>query len=100
MLQTEDADAKIRINMYNAPDRVYTANCVRLVSTNHYSQQGVVHMLDGVMKPATKTISQLLESEPHFSSFRNRTFTFPLCWLDPLQSPFIHLPKSSADLVE
>jgi hypothetical protein len=33
-------------------------------------------MLDGVMKPATKTIAQLLESEPHFSSFRKRNFIF------------------------
>jgi hypothetical protein len=71
-LDTEDSEAKIRINMYNAPARIYTANCVRLVSTNNYAHQGVIHMLDGVMKPATKTIAQLLESEPHFSSFRKR----------------------------
>nr|CAH0107340.1 unnamed protein product [Daphnia galeata] len=71
LLDTEDSEAKIRINMYNAPARIYTANCVRLVSTNNYAHQGVIHMLDGVMKPATKTIAQLLESEPHFSSFRN-----------------------------
>lgn len=70
LLDTEDSEAKIRINMYNAPARIYTANCVRLVSTNNYAHQGVIHMLDGVMKPATKTIAQLLESEPHFSSFR------------------------------
>ena len=57
--------------MYNAPDRVYTANCVRMVSMNHYSQQGIVHMLDGAMKPATKTVAQLLQSEAHFESFRN-----------------------------
>lgn len=62
----------MRINIYHAPDRVYTANCVRLVSVNHYSQHGVVHMLDGVVKPATKTIAQLLEAEPQFSSFRKR----------------------------
>ena len=72
LLNTEDPDAKIRINIYNTPDRVYTANCVRLVSTNNYAQQGVVHMLDGAMKPATKTIAQLIDSEPHFSSFRKR----------------------------
>ncbi|KAI9559121.1 hypothetical protein GHT06_015910 [Daphnia sinensis] len=70
LLETENSQAKIRINMYNAPARIYTANCVRLVSTNNYAHQGVIHMLDGVMKPATKTIAQLLESEPHFSSFR------------------------------
>ncbi|EFX82642.1 hypothetical protein DAPPUDRAFT_302377 [Daphnia pulex] len=70
LLETENSEAKIRINMYNAPARIYTANCVRLVSTNNYAHQGVIHMLDGVMKPATKTIAQLLESEPHFSSFR------------------------------
>lgn len=70
LLDTEDPDAKIRINLYSAPSRVYTANCVRLVSSNNYAQQGVIHMLDGVMKPATKTIAQLLEDEPHFSSFR------------------------------
>lgn len=48
---------------------------MRLVSTNNYAQQGVIHMLDGVMKPATKTIAQLLEEEPHFSSFRKREFS-------------------------
>lgn len=31
-------------------------------------------MLNGVMKPATKTIAQLLEDEPHFSNFRARQF--------------------------
>lgn len=73
MLATEDGDAKIRINMYNIPGRVYTANCVRLVSVNNYAQSGVVHMLDGVMKPATQTIAQLLSSEG-FSSFQKREY--------------------------
>lgn len=76
ILETENSQANIRINLYNAPGRIYTANCVRLVSTNNYAQQGVIHMLDGVMKPATKTIGQLLESEPHFSSFRKCKNTF------------------------
>ena len=74
LLDTEDGESKIRINLYNTPDRIYTANCVRLVSTNHFSSEGVVHMLNGVMKPAVKTIAQLLEDEPHFSSFRHRQF--------------------------
>lgn len=70
LLDTEDGQAKIRINLYKTPDRIYTANCVRLVSSNHFSSEGIVHMLNGVMKPAVKTIAQLLEEEPHFSSFR------------------------------
>ena len=74
LLDTEDGQAKIRINLYKTPDRIYTANCVRLVSSNHFSSEGIVHMLNGVMKPAVKTIAQLLEEEPHFSSFRERQF--------------------------
>lgn len=73
-MDTEDGQAKIRINLYKTPDRIYTANCVRLVSSNHFSSEGIVHMLNGVMKPAVKTIAQLLEEEPHFSSFRERQF--------------------------
>ncbi len=80
--------------MYNAPDRVYTANCVRMVSMNHYSQQGIVHMLDGAMKPATKTVAQLLQSEAHFESFRNCEW-FLKSTLKVLGNVHYSLPKFS-----
>lgn len=37
-------------------------------------------MLDGAMKPATKTIAQLLDEEPHFSSFRKRKSIYQSEW--------------------
>jgi len=96
LLDTEDGESKIRINLYNTPDRIYTANCVRLVSTNHFSSEGVVHMLNGVMKPAVKTIAQLLEDEPHFSSFRHLLSTQNMDSLDQPGKLTVFAPTDDA----
>ena len=35
------------------------ANCARLVSSDHFSSNGVVHMVDRVIQPARHTIGRL-----------------------------------------
>ena len=39
------------------------ANCARLVSSDHFSSNGVVHMVDRVIQPARHTIGMLGKSE-------------------------------------
>ena len=77
----EEGDTKLRITMYNTyPKKVINilisysvysdsclinyptafqtvmANCARLVSSDHFSSNGVVHMVDRVIQPARHTI--------------------------------------------
>ena len=39
------------------------ANCARLVSSDHFSSNGVVHMVDRVIQPARHTIGRLARVE-------------------------------------
>ena len=57
----------IRINVYNNPKRVVTANCAPIVSANNYATNGMVHILDRVMPIANQSIGQIIESDPRFS---------------------------------
>ena len=55
----EDGATKLRITMYNTyPKKTVMANCGRLVSSDHYSSNGVVHMVDRVIQPAKHTIGE------------------------------------------
>ena len=55
----EGGDTKLRITMYNTyPKKTVMANCARLVSSDHFSSNGVVHMVDRVIQPAKHTIGK------------------------------------------
>ena len=56
----EGGDTKLRITMYNTyPKKTVMANCARLVSSDHFSSNGVVHMVDRVIQPARHTIGKV-----------------------------------------
>ena len=45
------------------PTKTVMANCARLVSADHYSENGVVHMVDRVIQPARHTIGEIIEND-------------------------------------
>ena len=64
---TEINKSKVRINVYNSyPEKTIMVNCARVTSSDHYTTNGVVHMVDKVILPATKTISEIIESDVQF----------------------------------
>ena len=62
---------KIRMTVYNTyPQRAVMANCAKVTSRDHYSKNGVVHIVDKVMMPATKTLREMVESDVQLSSLK------------------------------
>ncbi|KAG0696672.1 Transforming growth factor-beta-induced protein ig-h3 [Chionoecetes opilio] len=57
----------LRINTYSTVPAAATVNCARMVSVNQHSVNGVVHSIDKVLQPVTKTLAELLKSDPRFS---------------------------------
>lgn len=54
--------------MYPAPgERLVTANCARLTSINNYATNGVVHVVDRMIRPVTKTLAELLAQDNQFT---------------------------------
>lgn len=61
----------IRMTVYNTyPQRAVMANCAKVTSRDHYSTNGVVHIVDKVMMPATKTLKEMVETDIQLSSLR------------------------------
>merc|ERR1719225_1145035 len=53
----------IRMTVYNTyPQRAVMANCAKVMSRDHYSTNGVVHIVDKVMMPATKSLKEMIET--------------------------------------
>ena len=46
------------------------ANCAKVTSRDHYSQNGVVHIVDKVMMPATKSLKEMVETDVQLSSLK------------------------------
>ena len=64
--------AKIRLTVYNTfPHKLAMANCARVTSSDHMARDGLVHMVDKVLLPATKNVVDLMRSELKTGSFLN-----------------------------
>jgi len=64
--------SKIRLTVYNTfPQKVVMANCARVTSSDHMARDGLVHMVDKVLLPATKNVVDLMRSELKTGSFLN-----------------------------
>lgn len=59
--------ATLRINTYSTVPPAATVNCARMVSVNQHSTRGVVHSIDKVLQPVTKSLAELITSDPQFS---------------------------------
>merc|ERR550532_3768107 len=62
----------IRLTVYNTfPQKALMANCARVTSSDHMARDGLVHMVDKVLLPATKNVVDLMHSELKTGSFLN-----------------------------
>ncbi|XP_067125322.1 transforming growth factor-beta-induced protein ig-h3-like [Centruroides vittatus] len=57
----------IRTNMFFVPEKIITANCVRVVAVNNYAKNGVVHIVEKVLPRPTRTLAGIVSSHPQFS---------------------------------
>lgn len=62
----------LRVNTYSTLPPTATINCARIVGINQHSANGVVHTIDRVLRPVTRTLAELVESRPEFSILRQR----------------------------
>jgi len=71
LVDTEASEnGKIRMNVYNTfPQKVIMANCAKIISRNNYANNGIVHMVDKVIVPATHTVGQIISEDLGFEQF-------------------------------
>merc|ERR1719206_1618806 len=63
-------NGKIRMNVYNTlPQKVIMANCVKIISRNNFATNGIVHMVDKVIVPATHTVGEIISEDLGFEQF-------------------------------
>ncbi|XP_063600232.1 transforming growth factor-beta-induced protein ig-h3-like [Penaeus indicus] len=60
----------LRVNTYSTLPPSATINCARIVGVNQHSSSGIVHTIDKVLRPVTRTLAELVESRPEFSILR------------------------------
>ncbi|TDG46876.1 hypothetical protein AWZ03_006760 [Drosophila navojoa] len=76
LLESELTGQKIRINTYQLPPGLgpepyrYAANCVPIVQHDKLSEQALVHTLDGVLKPLTKNVMDIIRERADMSIMR------------------------------
>jgi len=76
LLHTADDNSTIRINKYFGVTRpvIVTANCARVTKGDIPSTNGIVHIVDRVLRPVPKdrTLATIVESDPQLSTLRTR----------------------------
>lgn len=72
ILSSENNDGPIRINIYPTPnlERMITANCARVKKGNNLAQNGIVHVVDGVVAPAIQSIEEIVNDSGKLSSLK------------------------------
>ncbi|XP_060082229.1 transforming growth factor-beta-induced protein ig-h3-like [Ylistrum balloti] len=61
-------NSKIRINFYdNTGTRIMLANCQRVTSADNMARNGVIHVVDQVLTPVTKSIIDIISKDPNLS---------------------------------
>ena len=46
------------------------ANCARVTSRDHYATNGIVHIVDRVILPATQTIAEIVQNDVQLRSLK------------------------------
>jgi len=71
VLKARNGASRIRINEYRTPQRVYTANCARILASNVLSKNGLVHVVDRVLPTPTQSVMDIIKSRPDLSKFKD-----------------------------
>ncbi|XP_023159048.1 transforming growth factor-beta-induced protein ig-h3 [Ceratitis capitata] len=76
LLKTQQPEQSIRINAFEVPLALggepyrFTANCIPIEKHDKLSEQGLIHTVDGVMKPVTKNVMDLIRERADMSIMR------------------------------
>lgn len=72
ILESSFESSSIRINFFptKTGERLITANCVPVRKPNIYAENGIVHLIDGVLPPATITFDDILKGSQNIKMFR------------------------------
>lgn len=63
-------NANLKFTVYNTyPEKTVMANCAKIVSRNNFATNGVVHLVDKVILPASKSVGEILQADSQFQSF-------------------------------
>ncbi|OQR67618.1 transforming growth factor-beta-induced protein ig-h3-like [Tropilaelaps mercedesae] len=88
-ITTLDGKSSIRFNEFYNPRKVLTANCVPIVAADNFHKNGVVHVVDGTLPTPSKTVKEVLATEPKFATF-NEVLGMNGELLDKLDDPEAH----------
>lgn len=59
--------SKIRINFYGNSEKLMTANCRKVKSRDNIATNGVIHVVEGLLEPVTKSILDIISKNPQLS---------------------------------
>jgi len=75
LVETANGQAKMRINMYEhrgLPKKLVTANCAPVTSADNQALNGVVHIVDRIIKSPTKgSLMEMIASDAEFSILKS-----------------------------
>lgn len=98
VLYSDNANSSVRVNVYPAPgERLMTANCARITSINNYATNGIVHVVDRMIRPVTKTLAELLAQDNQFSVLISCKL-LNLCYLQQQIQPTLPFHKIYCDV--
>ncbi|KFM73469.1 Transforming growth factor-beta-induced protein ig-h3, partial [Stegodyphus mimosarum] len=66
-MQAVNQATKIRFNIYYNPEKVVTANCIPIVSGDHFARNGVIHQIQKALPRPYKTVADVIAGDAQFS---------------------------------
>ncbi|KAG8178932.1 hypothetical protein JTE90_024906 [Oedothorax gibbosus] len=90
LIQAAHQDSHIRMNVYHVPEKVVTANCVPVLSGDHFARNGIIHVIEKVLPVPSRSVADIIAGDSQFSVLKgllsraglvqtlrntNRTFT-------------------------
>ncbi|GLV38657.1 midline fasciclin [Carabus blaptoides fortunei] len=90
VLKSDYKDSLIRLNIYptTTSEKLVTANCVPVQKANNLAQNGIVHIIDGVITPGQYSIKQIIEESKKLTMLRKILQNPELAKLVDRKGPF------------
>ncbi|CAL1270030.1 unnamed protein product [Larinioides sclopetarius] len=67
VIAAENSNSKIRINIYFTPEKIATANCVPILTGDHFARNGIIHTVEKVLPIPTRTVADIIAGDVQFS---------------------------------